>query len=150
MSQRAEAAVGADVVAVQLNPPARGGEEAVGNTGVVLQDRTTVREDALADHRELRLVEHIRGCLEERGSTLQAVEESQEGLVLPQALVGQVDGEVEELVNGLVALSPEVELHALVADLSGCMVVGCALHDLSGLVQPYIAVAEDGVVGSNQ
>src|ERR1017187_9504922 len=146
----AEAAIRADVVAIQLNSPMRRSEEVVRNSGVVLQDRKAVREDALADRRKLRLVEHVRGCFEERGSALQAGEESQESRVLPQAFVGQVDGEVKELMNRLVAVGPEVEFHPLVADLSRRMVVGCPLDDLPGIVQPYISEAEDGVVCSNQ
>src|ERR1039457_2352580 len=79
----AEAAIGTDVVAIQLNSPARRSEEVVRNSGVVLQDRKAVRQDALADHRKLLLVQHVRGCFEERRGVLQAGGETQESFVLP-------------------------------------------------------------------
>src|ERR1017187_6867418 len=48
----AEAAIGADIVAIQLNSPARCSEEVVRDSGVVLQDRKAVRQDALPDLRK--------------------------------------------------------------------------------------------------
>src|ERR1039458_2037242 len=128
----AEAAIGADIVAIQLNSPARCSEEVVRDAGVVLQDRKAVRQDALADHRKLLLVHHVRGCFEKRRGALQAGEKIPESLVLPSAPVGEVRGEVKEFMDRLVAVSPEVDLHPLVADLSRHLVVGCPLYDLSG------------------
>jgi len=98
-----------------------------------------VFERNIADSREILVVDHVGGRLENRGGPLEFGRVFPERVVICKVLVVEIDREITEVMHRPIGAGAVRDFHALVAVLAGRFPPGRPVNQLTRIVQGEVA-----------